>query len=1049
MRAKRFRKTEIAFAVCWVATLSCGTSVTRVDSRQSAVPKAAPQGLSQYVNTLRGSDSDVNFSHGNTFPAVAVPFGFNFWTPVTEANSDRWLYNYNTRTISGFAVSHEPSPWIADHGSFQIMPMLDELRMAPKDRALAFDHGYEVAHAHTYRVLLDSGDISVEMAPTDHAAALRFTFNKPGRAYLLFDSIDSVNGSASVDTQLQEIQGYVDHNGPRLYFVAAVDKPVNGFDVQPGSKLTTWIQLNVDKADAVNLTVATSFLSIEQARDNLRQEIGAKTFEDVEQAAASTWDKNLGRIEIEGATEDQKITFYSNLYRTFLYPNSMWENVGGTAKYFSPYTLKQAVGKIVVNGGFWDTYRAVWPLHSLLIPSETAQMLQGFVTTYQDGGWTPRWSGPGYIDCMVGSHSDIVFADSYLRGVAGFDIETAFESMLKNALVYSGDGARGRKGNDRSIFKGYVAADRLGESAAWTLEDSVNDFGIAQVAHALGDQTHFNYFLNRSRRYANLFSPSVGFFRGKNEDGNWRTPDAEFYPNEWGYEFTEGAAWHYLTAASADPQGLANLFGGRAGLSAKLDAVFAAPRDFKTGSYGDVIHEMREAYAADLGQYAHPNEPIHSLIYLYDYTNTPGKAQRHAREVLDRLYDSGLGTGRGYLGDEDNGQMSAWYIFGALGFYPAAPGHAEYALGSPLFRKATIHLENGRQFVVSAPDNSRDNVYIQSAKLNGSSYSRPSISHADIMAGGKLELAVGPSESSWGSADEDLPNSVTPTSSARMPAMQFDRAVGGVVTASSENLVVHGGKEQAFDDDSGTQWQALEASPSIQYAFGGNKQYAIGLYTLTSAGDSPDRDPRDWLLQGSNDCAAWVTLDQRSNQDFRWRRFTRVFSTSRSTPYACYRLVIQANHGADTTQVSEIELIGQPPIESAQAEGAAGCDSDTSSVRATDASLFTKWCSDATLPQLTIDLGKRYSVNQIAVFHAGAGGEPKALNTRAFNVSLSLDHVNWLRVVDVANNQENATQHTISPAAARYVKLVVTEPNVSVDHKARIYEVDVYGDAMP
>ena len=430
----------------------------------------------------------------------------------------------------------------------------------------------------------------------------------------------------------------------------------------------------------------------------------------------------------------------------------------------------------------------------------------------------------------------------------------------------------------------------------------------------MGDETYYAYFSNRALRYTNLFSPTVGFFRGRKEDGSWRTSDVDFYANEWGYEFTEGAPWHYSAAATSDPQGMANLYGGRAAFSTKLDAVFAATRDYRTGSYGQVIHEMREAFEANLGQYAHSNEPIHSLIYMYNYANTPSKAQLHVRQVLDSLYDSGIATGRGYLGDEDNGQMSAWYLFSALGFYPASPGHPEYALGSPLFKKATIHLENGNQFVVRAPANSSNNIYIQRAKLNGRDYSKNYLRHADIMAGGLLELTMGPLESAWGTNEADLPSSITPAGSTSIPTMRFDRAIGGLISASSANVSANEGMQFAFDDDALTQWQALEVDPTIQYTFADDGRYSIGLYTLTSAADAPENDPRDWLLQGSNNCASdspdWVTIDQRSNEDFVWRRYTRVFSADNHTPYACYRLRIVDNHGGATTQLAEIELIG-------------------------------------------------------------------------------------------------------------------------------------------
>jgi predicted alpha-1,2-mannosidase len=661
----------------------------------------------------------------------------------------------------------------------------------------------------------------------------------------------------------------------------------------------------VQANEKLELGVATSFISVAQAKRNLEQEIGSRSFDDIQLQAAATWERWLSRVEIAGGTEEQKVTFYSSLYRALLYPNSMWENVDGHAKYFSPYTNRLRNGRTYVNNGFWDTYRAEWPLLSVLAPDQAAQMLEGFVNAYRDGGWVPRWSGPGYVDCMVGSNSDIVFADSYLRGVTGFNLRTAYASMLKNALVYSSSGAVGRKGNAHSIFRPYVPSDLLAESTAWTLEDTVNDFGIAQVAKILGDETHYEYFLNRALRYVASYSSRVGFFRGRRSSGEWRTADSDFDATEWGSEFTEGNAWHYAAAATTDPEGMSNLFGSRRKLADKIDAAFSAPADFKPGSYGQVIHEMREAAATGMGQYAHSNEPLHSMIYMYDYAGVPSNAARRIRQVLSRLYDSGVGTGRGYLGDEDNGQMSAWYIFSALGFYPASPGHPEYAIGSPLFRRATLHLENGREFTVSAPENSDSNVFIQSATLNGSPYTKTYLTHETIRQGGLLELTMGPKPSRWGTGPDDAPSSITRRGA--VPTYRYDAAEYGTASATTGSRDV----TAAFDDDSATHWSVSARQSTIQYCFKNHSKHAVHLYTITSARDRVEADPRDWQLQGSDDGNRWVTLDRRNKQQFTWRQQTRVFSTPNQAPFACYRFSIEANHGGKMTQVAEIELIGE------------------------------------------------------------------------------------------------------------------------------------------
>jgi predicted alpha-1,2-mannosidase len=862
--------------------------------------------LVEYVNTLRGSDSSPEFSRGNTFPAVALPFGFNFWTPVTEANSDRWLYTYRAKHIVGFAVSHEPSPWIADHGSIQVMPMFGKLRIGAAERRTPFEHTAEIARAHYYSVDLPQEGMRVAITPTDHASKWRFSFANAGDAYVVFGSIDTAPGQLSVDSQARSIQGFVDQNGPRLYFYARLDHPISDSGVVQGASASGWVKLEVRAGEATEMAMATSFIGVEQARSNLEQEVGKRDFEQVRLAAAAAWERHLGMLEVQGATEDEKVTFYSNLYRTLLYPNSMWEQVEGDAKYFSPYTNQLKKGRIYVNNGFWDTYRAEWPLLGLLMPSKAGEMLEGFVTAFRDGGWVPRWSGPGYVDCMVGSSSDIVFADSYLRGVTGFDIKTAFASMLKNALTHSADGRLGRKSNERAIFKGYVPAEHMSESTAWTLEDTVNDFGIGQIAKVLRDEVHHEYFSNRALRYVTTYSPSVGFFRGRRSDGTWRTADPEFDARAWGYEFTEGNAWHYAAAVTTDPEGMSRLAGGRARFAQKLDAIFAAPAEFRVGSYGQVIHEMREAQAAGMGQYAHSNEPLHSLIYMYNYLGQPAVTARRVRQVLTRLYDSGVGTGRGYLGDEDNGQMSAWYLFSALGFYPAAPGHAEYVIGAPLFQRAVLHLENGKLFTVSAPENSSKNVFVQRARLNGMPYTKSYLSHSDIVAGGLLELEMGPAPSSWGTGEHDAPSSIT-ASSSNGPVFREDLAVGGAIISNPSNPQA----QLAFDDDSGTQWVASGPRGSLQYRFANSEQHAVLLYTVTSASDRPDADPRSWRLQASNDCVRWQIIDRQANQSFAQRQQTRVFSVRNRTPFACYRFDFEAKRGAKQTQVAELELIGE------------------------------------------------------------------------------------------------------------------------------------------
>jgi predicted alpha-1,2-mannosidase len=772
------------------------------------------------------------------------------------------------------------------------MPMTGEVKTSPSARKSAFEHANEIAHAHYYKTQLDTYGITAEMTPTDHAGLMRFTYPAGERSVILFDTIDQAGGSIDVDAAARTITGQVEHRGERLYFSATVDKAIAASGGGTGTGATAWVRFATAANEQVVLRLATSYISSAQATANLRQEVGGRTFDAVRGQAATQWDALLGRARIEGAPLDRLVIFYSCLYRAFLYPNNRSE----MGRYRSPYDGVLHTGQMYVNGGFWDTARAVWPLYTLLTPTRTGEMLDGFVNAAKEGGWTPRWSGPGYVDSMVGTDQDLAFADAYLKGVRNFDYNAAYASMVKDATVYSGSGMTGRRGLEVSTFKGYVPTDAQPASASWTLEDADNDFGIAQLARALGHEEDAAYFLDRSLSYVNLFSPSAGFFRGRRSSGAWRTPDATFDPATWGFEFTEGDAWHYAMAAPQDPQGMADLYGGRAQLSRKIDSVFAASRENRPGGYGHIIPEMREAYDTGMGQYAHSNEPVHHMIYMYDYAGTPAKAQDRVRQVLTTMYDTGDGTGNGYPGDEDNGQMSAWYVFSALGFYPARLGGTEYTIGAPLNPKATLALENGRAFTINAPGVSDTNRYVQSVRLNGAPYTKTYLSHADITAGGTLTFEMGPSPSSWGTGQNDVPPSIT-TGTAK-PRPLADKATGGTLGKGMAALV---------DDTSLTQWLSPLDTATVDDHLAAPA--AVRQYTLTSAGDLPARDPRSWSLQGSHDGRTWTTIDSRTGLSFDDRRQTRAFVVTHPGSYAWYRLQITAGHGASHIQLAEWQLL--------------------------------------------------------------------------------------------------------------------------------------------
>ncbi|MGH8157371.1 MAG: GH92 family glycosyl hydrolase [Rhodanobacter sp.] len=898
---------------------------------------------SDFVDTRRGSNANANFSRGNTFPALAVPHGFNFWTPVTDA-SGNWLYQYqdhngqnNRPRLQAFALSHEPSPWMGDRQTLQLMPeaqadgtpLLDRVA-----RSLSFSHANETAHAHDYRVAFDNG-IVTEIAPTDHAAMFRFSFAGP-QAQLLFDNIND-HGGITLDASGRSFSGWSDvksrlsTGATRLFFYGTVDQPVQRSGRLTGAgrdHVAAWFGFDTRKQKVVNLRIATSLISLDQARHNLALEIAPDdTLESVRERAQQQWDKVLGAVQVEGASRDELTTLYSNLYRLFLYPNEAYENTGTAAQphyqYASPFsapsggdTPTQSGARIVdgkpyVNNGFWDTYRTAWPAYDLLTPTQAGEMIDGFVQQYRDGGWIARWSSPGYADLMVGTSADVAFSDAWLKGVRNFDVRAFYQSALKDATVVSPLKGTGRKGLQRSIFNGYTDTG-VDEGLSWSMDGYINDFAIGNLAAALAQEPvagdpyaayyadDARYFHSRALNYVNLFDPAVGFFVGRDAAGHWRYDAKDFDPIRWGGDYTETDAWNMAFHAPQDGAGLAALYGGHAGLVAKLDAFFATPGNFHVGSYGEPIHEMLEARDVRMGQYGHSNQPSHHIIYMYDFAGQPWKAQDKIRDVLSRLY-VGSEIGQGYLGDEDNGEMSAWYFFSAAGFYPLRMGTPEYVIGAPYFPHMDIALENGKHLVINAPAVSDTNRYIQSLRVNGQPWNRLTLPHALLAQGATLDFTMGPQPSSWASDEAALPASLT---AQGKPEPLRDLTDAGQGEVSSTPVIT---KLAALsDNDSSTDAALPVAAVTIRWHF--TQPREVALLTLTSGTSKPA--PSSWQLQGSADGRHWHTLDTRQHERFAWPQQTRAFAVRTPVRYAYYRLRLDPSTDGAPTALVEIELLG-------------------------------------------------------------------------------------------------------------------------------------------
>lgn len=734
--------------------------------------------LVDYVNPLMGTDSKYSLSNGNTYPAIATPWGMNFWTPMTSKMGDGWTYKYNENKIRGIKQTHQPSPWINDYAAFSLMAVTGDLKFNEEERASWFSHKAETVKPYHYKVYLADYDVVAEVSPTERAAHFKFTFPDSEDSYIMVDGF--FKGSmVKIIPEEKKIIGYCRNNKGGVpdnfhnYFVVQFDKDFelthtwadewklqeNSLNSE-GRHVGAIIGFKTKKGEVVHAKVASSFISPAQAQLNLDREIGQDSFETTKEKAKSAWETELSKIVIEDDNTDNIKTFYSCLYRVLLFPRKFYEfNAKNEVVHYSPYNGKVLPGYMFTDNGFWDTFRAVYPFFNMMYPELNGNIMKGLANTYKESGWLPEWASPGHRDCMVGSNSAPIIVDAFLKGNMDKDVAILFEAILKNATVEEGrpHSSVGREGLNFYNKLGYVPYDvGINENAARTLEYAYADFTIAKMAEKLGKDEIANKFYKQSYNYKNVFDPSTNLMRGKNEDGSFQTP---FNPLKWGDAFTEGNSLHYTWSVFHDVQGLIDLMGGKENFISQLDNVFTMPPDYDDSYYGKTIHEIREMQIVNMGNYAHGNQPVQHMIYLYNYAGVPYKTQKLIREVLINLYAA---TPDGYCGDEDNGQTSAWYVFSALGFYPVTPGVDEYVIGSPLFDKATLHLENGNTFTINSKNNSKNNFYIESTKLNNSTYSNNFIKYDDIQNGGTFEFNLSKtSNKDWGSKPENVPYSLS------------------------------------------------------------------------------------------------------------------------------------------------------------------------------------------------------------------------------------------------------------------------------------------------
>jgi predicted alpha-1,2-mannosidase len=727
-----------------------------------------------YVNPLTGTLSKHSLSTGNTYPAIAMPWGMNFWMPQTGKMGDGWAYTYDADKIRGFKQTHQPSPWINDYGQFAIMPITGKAVFNQDERASWFSHKAETATPYYYKVYLADHDVVTEIAPTERAALFRFTFPENENSFVVIDAFDK-GSFVKIIPEENKIIGYTTKNSGgvpdnfRNYFVIVFDKKFTytasvANNVITGGNLEAQCDhagaiagFSTKRGEKVHARVASSFISHEQAEINLK-ELGNDDFDVVAGKGKQKWNDILGRIVVEDDNIDQLRTFYSCLYRSVLFPRSFFEiNAQGEIVHYSPYNGQVLPGYMFTDTGFWDTFRSLFPFLNLMYPSMNIKMQEGLANVYKESGFLPEWASPGHRGCMIGNNSAAVVADAWLKGLRNYDIETLWEAVKHGAnAVHPTVSSTGRLGYEYYNKLGYVPYDvSINENVARTLEYAYNDWCIYQLGKALGKpEKEIAVYAKRALNYKNIFDPEHKLMRGKNSDGTFQSP---FNPLKWGDAFTEGNSWHYTWSVFHDPAGLIRLMGGQKEFNIMMDSVFNVPPLFDESYYRFVIHEIREMQIMNMGNYAHGNQPIQHMIYLYNYSGEPWKAQYWTREVMDKLYNA---NPDGYCGDEDNGQTSSWYVFSAMGFYTVCPGTDEYIFGSPLFKKMTLYLENGNKVVMNAPDNKKENRYIESVKINGTAYTKNYLKHETLTNGAAIDFNMSSSPNkSRGITADDFPYS--------------------------------------------------------------------------------------------------------------------------------------------------------------------------------------------------------------------------------------------------------------------------------------------------
>lgn len=735
----------------------------------SAAEKVEPV---DYVNPLTGTLSKFELSTGNNYPVIARPWGMNFWSPQTGKMGDGWLYTYTADKIRGFRQTHQPSPWMNDYGQFSIMPITGKITFDEDKRASWFSHKAEVAKPYYYKVYLADHDITTEITPTSRAAMFRITFPESTNSYIIVDAFDK-GSFVKIIPDENKIIGYTTRNSGGVpenfknYFVIKFDKAftykavVDDNEILKGETEVSTnhagavIGFQTRRGEKIHAKVASSFISYEQAEQNLK-ELGSDTFDELTDKGRDEWNQVLSKIEVEDDNLDHLRTFYSCLYRSVQFPRTFYEiNAQGEVVHYSPFTGEVLPGYMFTDTGFWDTFRCLFPFLNLVYPSINEKIQAGLVNAYNESGFLPEWGSPGHRNIMIGQNSASVVADAFVKGLKGYDIEQLWKAVTRGANDHLKETASGRVGYEYYNKLGYVPNNvSVGQNVARTLEYAYNDWSIYQLGKVLGKSANeLEQYKKGALNYKNVYNPKHKMMCGKDDKGVF---NPQFKPEDWSNEFCEGNSWHWSFCVFHDPQGLIDLMGGKDTFNQMMDSVFIIPSYLGINSR-NIIHEMREMQVMDMGQYAHGNQPIQHMPYLYNYSGEPWKTQFWVREIMEKLYNPNPDA---YCGDEDNGQTSAWYVFSAMGFYPVSPATDEYVLGAPLFKSVKVNLENGKSILIKSMNNSKDNRYVKSVRLGKKVYSKNYFTHKDLTGGAEIifEMSSVPNKNR-GTNDVDYPYS--------------------------------------------------------------------------------------------------------------------------------------------------------------------------------------------------------------------------------------------------------------------------------------------------